>query len=157
MRVGLGVDVHRFSDEGTVILCGVVVDDTRGIAATSDGDVALHAVIDALLGAAGVGDIGIHFPSSDPRWEGSDSADLLAAALAEIVIAGYSPSQVDVTIIAEEVRISPHREEMRARLAELLNLRVDAVSVKATTTDGLGFLGSDEGIAATAVATIEER
>lgn len=157
MRVGFGVDVHRFSDEGTVRLCGVDVDGTRGVAATSDGDVALHALIDALLGAAGVGDIGTHFPSSDPRWAGSDSAELLAAALAEIVSVGYAPSQVDVTIIAETVRISPHREAMRANLASLLNLRVDDVSVKATTTDGLGFLGTDEGIAATAVATIAER
>jgi 2-C-methyl-D-erythritol 2,4-cyclodiphosphate synthase len=156
MRVGFGVDVHRFSDEGTVRLCGIEVDDTRGIEATSDGDVALHALIDALLGAAGVGDIGMHFPSSDPRWAGSDSAELLAAALAEIVSVGYSPSQVDVTIIAESVRISPHREAMRARLASLLNLRVDDVSVKATSTDGLGFLGTGEGIAATAVATIAE-
>lgn len=154
MRVGHGIDAHRFGEEPPIVLGGVVVDDTRGVEATSDGDVATHALVDALLGAAGLGDLGEHFPSSDPRWQGVSSLDLLAHAVGLLAEAGWGVGNVDVTIVAERVRVGPHREAMRSTLAEVLGVDVGAVSVKATTTDGLGFTGRDEGLAAHAVATV---
>lgn len=154
MRIGYGLDVHRFGGDPPIVLGGVVVDDARGVDATSDGDVAVHALIDALLGAAALGDVGHHFPSSDPRWHGASSLRLLAHAVVLLRDEGWSVGTVDVTVVAERVRVAPHREVMRARLAEVLDVEVGAVSVKATTTDGLGFAGRDEGIAAHAVATI---
>lgn len=157
MRVGFGVDVHAFTDTGRVVLGGVVVDESRGVHATSDGDVVIHAVIDALLGAAALGDLGEHFPSSDPRWENVDSVELLTAALEILEAQGFEPCQVDVTVIAQEVRVAPHREEIRRNLARTLGIPMSQVSVKATTTDHLGFLGADEGIAATAIAVVEAR
>lgn len=155
MRVGHGLDAHRFGGDPPIVLGGVVVDDTLGLEATSDGDVAVHALIDALLGAAALGDLGQHFPSSDPRWHGSASLDLLAHTVGLLREAGWAAATVDVTIVAEHVRVGPHREAMRGRLAEVLAVEVDRVSVKATTTDGLGFTGRGEGLAAHAVATIE--
>ena len=156
MRVGWGFDAHRLGGRGPLVLAGVVVAEDRGLIATSDGDVAIHALIDALLGAAALGDIGEHFPSSDSRWEGADSTDLLARTVGLVRDAGYGPAAIDITILAQSVRIAPHRRRMRERIAMLLAVPVEAVSLKATTTDGLGYLGRDEGIAATAVATIVE-
>lgn len=155
MRVGNGFDAHRFSPTGSVIVGGVVVDDTRGVAATSDGDVLAHAVADALLGAAAVGDLGDLFPSSDPAWADADSMALLSTVVRRLDGLGYRVASVDVTVIAERVRISPHRAAIRANLGAVLQLPGDAVSVKATSTDGLGFVGRDEGIAALATACME--
>lgn len=155
MRVGNGFDAHQFSPTGAVIVGGVVVDDSRGVAATSDGDVLAHAVADALLGAAAVGDLGDLFPSSDPAWAGADSMALLSTVVRRLDKLGYRVASVDVTVIAERVRIAPHRATIRANLAAALNVAGDAVSVKATTTDGLGFVGRDEGIAALATACME--
>ncbi|HUU61778.1 MAG TPA: 2-C-methyl-D-erythritol 2,4-cyclodiphosphate synthase [Acidimicrobiia bacterium] len=156
MRVGWGADVHRFGGPGPIRLGGVVVDESRGVEATSDGDVLAHAVADALLGAAALGDLGALFPSSDPRWRGADSMTLLAAVVGRLPSAGWRVSSVDATVIAEKVRVSPHREAIRRRLAEVLEVEVDRVSVKATSTDGLGLLGRDEGLAAVAVAVLAE-
>lgn len=154
MRVGWGYDAHRIGGDGPMMLGGVAVASERGLEGTSDGDVALHALADALLGAAALGDLGMHFPSSDPRWAGADSRELLARVMAEVQGAGYAVQSVDVTIIAETVRVAPHRDAMRATIAAVLLVDVAQVSVKATTTDGMGFLGRDEGVAATAVAVL---
>ncbi|MET0832179.1 MAG: 2-C-methyl-D-erythritol 2,4-cyclodiphosphate synthase [Acidimicrobiia bacterium] len=154
MRTGFGIDAHRFSPNGTVKLAGVVVDETRGVAATSDGDVVAHAVTDAVLGAAALGDLGDHFPSSDPRWQDANSMEMLALAVTLVGDHGYAVASVDVTVLAEQVRIAPHRATMRANLADRLGVDPAEVSVKATTTDGLGWLGADEGIAATAVVML---
>jgi 2-C-methyl-D-erythritol 2,4-cyclodiphosphate synthase len=155
MRVGFGFDAHRTGGEGPLKLAGVEVATDRGLIGTSDADVAVHALIDALLGAAALGDIGTYFPSSDPRWRGADSLDLLTDVVTTVASAGYRIGSVDLTIVAQNVRVAPHRETMRARLAETLGTPIDSVSVKATTTDALGFLGRDEGIGATAVAVIQ--
>ncbi len=154
MRVGFGFDAHRTGGDGPLKLAGVEVAADRGLIGTSDADVAVHALIDALLGAAALGDIGTYFPSSDLRWEGADSLDLLAEVVATVTGAGYQIDSVDLTIVAQNVRVAPHREAMRTRLAEVLGTPVDSVSVKATTTDALGFLGRDEGVGATAVTVI---
>jgi 2-C-methyl-D-erythritol 2,4-cyclodiphosphate synthase len=154
MRIGHGVDVHRFGGQGPVVLCGVIVDDDRGIEATSDGDVAAHALTDALLGAAALGDIGMIAPPDEAASLGADSMSILSNALAMVTDAGYSVENVDVTIIAQTVRVAPHRDAMRRNLADALDLPPAAVSVKATTTDGLGLLGRDEGLAAIATAAI---
>jgi 2-C-methyl-D-erythritol 2,4-cyclodiphosphate synthase len=155
MQVGSGFDAHRFGGEGPLRLGGVVVDVDRGVHATSDGDVAVHAVMDALLGAAALGDLGSHFPSGDPRWRGADSTALLATVVGMIGEHGWAVRHVDVTVIAQTVRVAPHREAMRKALAAVLAVPERQVSVKATTTDGMGFLGRDEGIAALAVATLQ--
>jgi len=156
MRVGWGADVHRFDGPGPIRLGGVVVDEDRGVEATSDGDVLAHAAADALLGAAALGDLGALFPSSDPHWRGADSMALLAVVVGRLQAAGYRVSSLDATVIAEKVRVSPHREAIRRRLAEVLGVEVERVSVKATSTDGLGFLGRDEGLAAVVVAVLAE-
>ena len=154
MRVGFGFDAHRTGGDGPLKLAGIEVAADRGLIGTSDADVAVHALIDALLGAAALGDIGTYFPSSDSRWVGADRLDLLGEVVAAVIAAGYQIGSVDLTIVAQNVRVAPHREAMRTRLAEVLGTAVGAVSVKATTTDALGFLGRDEGIGATAVAVI---
>jgi len=156
MRVGWGFDAHRFSETGSVLLAGVVADETKGIAATSDGDVPAHAVADALLGAAALGDLGVLFPSDDPAWADADSMDLLDDVVLRVMAAGFGIASLDLTIIAQSVRVSPHRAAIREALAARLGVAVDRVSVKATTTDGMGFLGSDEGLAAVAVAVLED-
>jgi len=157
MRVGWGTDVHRFGGPGPIRLGGVVVDQSRGVEATSDGDVLAHAAADALLGAAALGDLGALFPSADPRWRGADSMALLAVVMERVKAAGCRVSSLDATVIAETVRVSPHREAIRRRLAEVLGVEMERVSVKATSTDGLGFLGRDEGLAAVVVAVLAER
>lgn len=137
-----------------MLLCGVVVDDSRGLIGTSDADVAAHALCDALLGAAVLGDIGIHFPSGRDDFADADSMDLLARVVDMVGAEGLAIAHVDVTIVAQSVRIAPHRPAMTARLADVLGIDPSLVSVKATTTDGLGVIGRDEGIAAMAVATL---
>jgi 2-C-methyl-D-erythritol 4-phosphate cytidylyltransferase/2-C-methyl-D-erythritol 2,4-cyclodiphosphate synthase len=154
LRVGSGYDVHRLAAGEELWLCGVRIEHPRGLAGHSDADVAIHALVDALLGAVGAGDIGQHFPPSDPQWRGVSSDRFLAHALMLVGQAGYMVANVDVTLICEEPRIGPHRETMRARLAELLGVEVAMVSVKATTTERLGFTGRGEGIAAQALATV---
>lgn len=155
VRVGWGYDVHRLDTNPPLILGGVVVDEARGVHATSDGDVVAHAVVDSVLGAAGLGDIGQHFPSDDPRWEGADSMAMVRHAAMAAHHAGWYVAGCDVTVIAEKIRISPHRDSMRVSLADRLGVtEIESVSVKATTTDGLGFIGHDEGLAVTAVTVL---
>ena len=154
VRVGTGYDVHRLSDGEELWLCGVKIDHPRGLSGHSDADVAIHALVDAILGAIGAGDIGSHFPPSDARWRGARSDQFLLHAVKLAAEAGYRIGNIDLTIICEAPKIGPHREVMRARLTELLGTDVAAVSVKATTTERLGFTGRGEGIAAQAVATL---
>lgn len=154
MRVGTGYDVHRLAAGEELWLCGVKIDHSHGLAGHSDADVAIHALVDAILGAIGQGDIGSHFPPSDPQWRGAASDRFLAHAAKLAAEAGYRVGNVDLTIICEAPKIGPHREIMRARLAEILATGIDAISVKATTTERLGFTGRSEGIAAQAVATL---
>ncbi len=154
MRVGTGYDVHRLAKSEELWLGGVKIDHPRGLAGHSDADVAIHALVDALLGAIGAGDIGSHFPPSDAAWRGASSDRFLLHAVKLVGEAGYRVGNVDVTIICEEPRIGPHRDAMRARLAKLLGTDIAAVSIKATTTERLGFTGRGEGIAAQAVATL---
>lgn len=155
VRVGWGYDAHRFASRPPLILAGVTVDSERGVEATSDGDVVAHAVVDAVLGAAGLGDIGDHFPSADPAAMGANSLDMVRHAAMLARDAGWYVVGCDVTVVAEKVRIAPHREAMRAQLGERLGvIEPDCVSVKATTTDGLGFVGRDEGLAAVAVVVL---
>ncbi len=153
-RTGMGFDVHAFAGEGPVMLGGVAVPHDRGLAGHSDADVVLHAVTDALLGAAGLGDIGEHFPPSDPRWKGASSDIFLLHAVRLIHEAGGVIDHVDCTVICEEPKVGPHRAAMRANIARLLGLAEGSVSIKATTTEGLGFTGRREGIAAQAAASI---
>ncbi|MEJ5975984.1 bifunctional 2-C-methyl-D-erythritol 4-phosphate cytidylyltransferase/2-C-methyl-D-erythritol 2,4-cyclodiphosphate synthase [Novosphingobium sp. PS1R-30] len=154
VRIGTGYDVHRLEDGEALWLNGIRIDHHQGLAGHSDADVAIHALVDALLGAIGAGDIGQHFPPSDPQWRGVSSDRFLAHAVSLVGEAGYAVGNVDVTIICEAPKIGPHREPMRARLAELLGVDIGAVSVKATTTEKLGFTGRGEGIAAQAVACL---
>lgn len=153
-RTGMGFDVHAFSGDGPVMLGGIEVPHERGLAGHSDADVVLHAITDALLGAGGLGDIGDHFPPSDPRWKGAASSLFLAHAAGLLRAQGAIVDHVDCTVIAEEPTVGPHRLAMRARIAGILGLDVERVSIKATTTEGLGFTGRREGIAAQAVASI---
>jgi len=154
MRVGTGYDVHRLAAGEELWLCGIKIDHTHGLAGHSDADVAIHALVDAILGAIGQGDIGSHFPPSDPQWKGAASDRFLAHAAKLASDAGYRIGNIDLTIICEAPKIGPHREAMRARLAEILATGIEAISVKATTTERLGFTGRAEGIAAQAVASL---
>lgn len=153
-RVGNGFDVHRFGPGESVMLCGVPVAHDRGLVGHSDADVGLHALTDALLGAIGAGDIGQHFPPSEPRWRGADSSAFLAHAASLLAARGGRILNLDVTLICERPKVGPHREAMRARIAEILRLPLERVSVKATTTEGLGFTGRREGIAAQASVAV---
>jgi 2-C-methyl-D-erythritol 4-phosphate cytidylyltransferase / 2-C-methyl-D-erythritol 2,4-cyclodiphosphate synthase len=154
-RVGQGIDVHPFAPGRALWLCGVEVPSEVGLDGHSDADAPLHAVTDAILGAAGAGDIGDHFPPSDERWRGARSDVFVRHALALASAAGLAPTHCDVTILAEQPRIAPHRAAMRSRLAELLGLPPEDVSVKATTCEGLGFVGRREGVVAMAIVTLE--
>lgn len=154
MRTGFGFDVHALGGNPPLLLCGVVVDDARGLIGTSDADVAAHALCDALLGAAVLGDIGTHFPSGRDDFADADSMDLLARVVEMVLAEGLAIAHVDVTIIAQTVRVAPYRDAMIGRLSAVLGSEPALVSVKATTTDGLGVIGREEGIAAMAVATL---
>lgn len=154
LRVGTGYDVHRLEPGEDLWLCGVKIEHHHGLSGHSDADVAIHALVDALLGALGLGDIGQHFPPSDPQWRGASSDRFLAHAGTLMANAGYRLSNADVTIICEAPKIGPHRDAMRERLAAILGVDKRLVSVKATTTEKLGFTGRSEGIAAQAVASV---
>jgi 2-C-methyl-D-erythritol 4-phosphate cytidylyltransferase/2-C-methyl-D-erythritol 2,4-cyclodiphosphate synthase len=153
-RTGLGFDVHAFAGEGPVMIGGVAIPHDRGLAGHSDADVVLHAITDALLGAAALGDIGSHFPPSDPQWKGADSSIFLAHAARLLRQAGGTIDFVDCTVICEAPKIGPHRDAMKLRVAQILGVPADSVSIKATTTEKLGFTGRREGIAAQAVASV---
>lgn len=153
-RVGMGYDVHRLAVDEQLWLCGVQVPHDRGLAGHSDADVAIHAIVDAVLGALSEGDIGSHFPPSDPQWRGAASSRFLEYAANRVTDRGGRMEHIDVTIICEAPKIGPHRDAMRHRISEILAIPLDRVSVKATTTERLGFAGRREGIAAQAVATI---
>ncbi|MBY6187064.1 2-C-methyl-D-erythritol 2,4-cyclodiphosphate synthase [Marinobacter hydrocarbonoclasticus] len=154
MRIGHGFDVHKFGGEGPLVLGGVAVPFEQGLLAHSDGDVVLHAISDALLGALALGDIGRHFPDTDPAYAGADSRVLLRHCYALIREKGYRLGNLDVTIIAQMPKMAPHIEAMRANLAEDLDTELDRVNVKATTTERLGFTGRGEGIATEAVVLL---
>lgn len=154
VRVGSGYDVHRLADGEELWLCGVKIAHRQGLVGHSDADVAIHALVDALLGAIGQGDIGQHFPPSDEQWRGASSDRFLRHAAGIVAEAGYGIGNIDLTIICEAPKIGPHRETMRARLADLLSVDIGVVSVKATTTERLGFAGRGEGIAAQAVVSL---
>ncbi|WP_341504177.1 2-C-methyl-D-erythritol 2,4-cyclodiphosphate synthase [Gallaecimonas sp. GXIMD4217] len=155
MRIGHGFDVHKFGGDKPLILGGVTLPHHQGLLAHSDGDVVLHAVCDALLGAVGLGDIGRHFPDTDPKWKGADSRDLLRQVVSLVSERGYRLGNLDVTIAAQAPKMAPHIEAMRAVIAEDLQGAVEAVNVKATTTERLGFVGREEGIAVHAVVLLE--
>ncbi len=158
MRIGHGYDVHRIVPERKLILCGVEIPwDGRGLLGHSDADVAAHALMDAILGAAALGDIGKLFPDDDPRYEGADSMELLRAVCARAGDAGFRLGNCDITILAQRPKLMPHIPAMRKRLAEVMRTQPERVSVKATTEEGLGFTGAQEGIAAHAVVLLEER
>ncbi len=156
MRIGSGIDVHAFGPGDFVMLGGVRVPYSRGVVAHSDGDVVLHALCDALLGAAGLGDIGQHFKDSDPQWKGADSARFVRAVLEMLRGRRLRVANVDVTVLAEAPKVAPFRDEMRRRIAQLLEVSEHHVNVKATTTERLGFLGRGEGIAAQAVVLLQD-
>jgi 2-C-methyl-D-erythritol 2,4-cyclodiphosphate synthase len=155
MRVGLGVDAHALVEGVPLVLGGVEVESSHGLAGHSDGDVIAHALIDAVLGAAAIGDIGSLFPSGDAQWEGASSLDLLARAYARVLEAGFMLVNADCVLVGEEPRIAPVRDAMRAKLAEAMGVDAGRVNVRATTTDRLGFTGRGEGLAALAVALVE--
>lgn len=154
IRVGQGLDVHPFDDTRPLILGGVRIAETGGLAGHSDADAVLHAVVDALLGAAGAGDIGHYFPSDDPQWAGADSARFVREAKRIIDEMDGTISNIDVTIVAQKPKLAPHREAMRDSIAHLLGMPAGHVNVKATTTDHLGFIGRAEGICAMAIVAI---
>jgi 2-C-methyl-D-erythritol 2,4-cyclodiphosphate synthase len=157
MRVGSGVDVHAFGPGDAVMLGGVRIAHSRGVVAHSDGDVLLHALVDALLGAAALGDIGQHFPDSDARWKGADSARFVTASVEMLARAGWKVVNADLTLLAEAPRIGPWREAIRSSVAGLLGLPPACVNLKATTTEHLGFIGRSEGLMAMATVLIDER
>lgn len=154
-RVGQGLDVHAFCRGDHVMLGGVRIPHSHGLEAHSDGDVVLHALCDALLGAAGMGDIGHHFPPDDPQWKDADSRLLLEAVVDRLLSRGWRVSNTDVTVICQQPRLADHIQDMREIIAAGLGVDWNAVSIKATTTEGLGFCGRGEGIAATAVVLIQ--
>lgn len=156
MRAGIGYDVHPLRPGLRLVLGGVRIDHECGLAGHSDADAVTHAIMDALLGAACLPDIGVYFPVDDPRYEGADSMELLRQVCALVAQAGFRPENVDCTIIAERPKLAPHMPEMRRRVAAALGLGETCVGVKATTNEGLGFIGRGEGIAALAVATVTE-
>jgi 2-C-methyl-D-erythritol 2,4-cyclodiphosphate synthase len=157
VRTGLGVDTHAFARDRPLILGGVDIPHEEGLAGHSDADVLTHAVIDALLGAAGLGDIGEHFPDTDARFRDADSLDLLRTVVTYLDGRGFALGNVDATVVLERPKLAPYRDAIRASLAAALGLAADAVNVKATTGEGMGFIGRGEGAAAMAVATLERR
>ena len=155
MRIGIGVDAHAFADGRRLVLGGVEIPHERGLDGHSDADVLVHAVIDVLLGAASLGDIGGMFPASEQRWRDAEGLGMLAAVRERVAVHGHKISNVDATVIAQEPRLAPHVPAMRSALAAALHLDATSVSVKATTTDGMGFTGRGEGIAALATVLLE--
>ena len=155
MRVGIGTDAHAFADDRKLILGGVPIPHTQGLAGHSDADVLIHAIIDAMLGAAALGDIGQHFPDSDDAYKGVDSRVLLRAAAQKVRDLGYAVINIDAVIIAQVPRMAPHVESMRANISSDLQIAAGAVNIKATTTEGLGFTGRREGIVAQAICLLD--
>lgn len=156
MRIGSGFDVHAFTEGDSVMLGGVRIAHSHSLLAHSDGDVLIHAICDALLGALALGDIGVHFPPTEARWKNADSTQLLAQCMAMIRDRGYDLANIDVTVICELPKINPHVPAIRERLAEVMAVAIDRISVKATTTEKLGFTGRGEGIAAQSVVLLEK-
>ena len=154
MRIGSGIDVHAFGPGEFIMLGGVRIPHSHGVAAHSDGDVVLHALCDALLGAAGLGDIGQHFSDTDPQWKGADSRRFIVSVLAQLHARRLAVANVDLTVLAQAPKVAPYREAMRRQIAQLLEVGAERVNIKATTTEGLGFLGRAEGIAAQAVVLL---
>jgi 2-C-methyl-D-erythritol 2,4-cyclodiphosphate synthase len=156
VRVGIGYDVHPFEAGRVLVVGGVKIEGSWGLRGHSDADPLLHAIADAVLGAAALGDLGDHFPDTDARWKGAPSAVILAEVVSKAAGLGLSPAQVDATVIAERPRLAPHRAAIRERIASLLSIDLSKVSVKATTNNGVGSLGRGDAIAALAVVTLEE-
>ena len=154
MRIGSGFDVHAFGPGDTVVLGGVRVPSSRGVIAHSDGDVILHALCDAMLGAAGLGDIGMHFPDTDPVWKGAESRRFVAAVLDMLDVRKLKVANADITLLAQVPKVSPYRLEIRRSVAQMLGVTENQVNVKATTTEHLGFIGRNEGLAAQAVVLL---
>ncbi|MGB2426518.1 MAG: 2-C-methyl-D-erythritol 2,4-cyclodiphosphate synthase [Alteromonas sp.] len=157
MRIGHGFDVHKFGDDGPIVLGGVTIDYDQGLLAHSDGDVVLHALCDALLGAAAMGDIGRHFPDTDSAYENADSRNLLRHVVNLLIQRGYSLVNADITIVAQAPKMAPHIDAMRNHIAQDLKTSMNCINVKATTTEKLGYTGRKEGIACHAVVLIEQR
>ncbi|HET7811952.1 MAG TPA: 2-C-methyl-D-erythritol 2,4-cyclodiphosphate synthase [Steroidobacteraceae bacterium] len=155
MRIGSGFDVHAFGAGDSIVLGGVRIPHTRGVIAHSDGDVVLHALCDAMLGAAGLGDIGMHFPDSDPVWKGADSRRFVEAVLQMLTVRKLKVGNVDITLLAQTPKLSPYRLEIRRSLAHMLGVTENQVNIKATTTEHLGFIGRSEGLAAQAAVLLE--
>lgn len=156
IRVGLGFDSHRFEAGKPLMLGGVRIDHDKGLAGHSDADAVLHALIDAMLGAAGLGDIGEFFPDTDEKWKDADSAAMTVNTLEEIALLGYSVASCDITVITEQPKLQPYKLQMRERIAEILGLETSAVSVKAKSAEGMGLIGAGDGLAALAVVVLEE-
>ncbi|MDQ3654440.1 MAG: 2-C-methyl-D-erythritol 2,4-cyclodiphosphate synthase [Chloroflexota bacterium] len=153
-RTGIGYDVHRFTEGRTLVLGGVTIPHERGLLGHSDADVLLHAIIDAVLGAAALGDIGQHFPPADDKWKDADSRELLRRSVDLLREAGWALVNLDASVIAEAPKVNPHSASIRLEIREATGLPIEAISIKATTNEGLGFVGREEGIAAIAIATI---
>lgn len=156
MRAGIGYDSHRFDPSRPLILGGIHIPDTPGLSGHSDGDAVAHAVIDAILGAGSAGDVGRHFPPGTEEWKGADSMDLLARSVEILAEKGYRPVNVDIVVICESPKMAPVSDAMGARLAQVLGIPVDAVSLKGKTNEGMGWIGAGEGLAVHAVALVEE-
>ena len=157
MRIGFGYDSHLFESGKPLVLGGVIIPECDGLKAHSDGDVLIHAVIDALLGAAALGDIGSHFPDTDDRWKDADSGELLRSVVYELRGAGYSIENIDATVICERPKLRPHVDAIREKLASVLGVDKSRVSVKGKTNEGMGSIGAGEGIAVHCVALLEQR
>ena len=157
VTTGLGYDCHRFAEGRRLVLGGVEIEHDRGLAGHSDADVLTHAVIDALLGAAALGDIGEHFPDTDERYRDADSLHLLASVVTSVIAAGYELENVDVTVLMEQPKLAPHKQQIRTTLAGALGISPARVNIKATTGEGIGFVGRGEGVAALAVASLNSR
>lgn len=155
MRIGSGFDVHAYGPGDSVILGGVRIAHSRGVVAHSDGDVVLHALCDAMLGAAGLGDIGMHFPDTDPMWKGANSRRFIEAVLEMLAVRKLRVGNADITVLAQAPKMSPHRLDIRRSIAQMLGVTENQVNIKATTTEHLGFIGRNEGLAAQAVVLLE--
>ena len=156
MRIGHGFDAHRFSEDRKLFLGGVEIEYHQGLLGHSDADVLIHSMIDALLGAAGLGDIGMRFPDTDPAYKGISSRELLSDVISEVKNRGFSISNVDVTVMAQKPKIGLYREQMVTTLSRIIGIDTSRINIKATTTEGMGFVGREEGIVASSVVLLEE-